>query len=148
MLFGWVSTFHVLFACIVACAALAAWKGGSAERIGAGANLLAAVCFSVAQQVVGNAAFAMPALILDGLLAFTFLALTLRFATPWLGVAMLLQAAQFSLHAYYFVVKREPDLLFAVVNNVVSWGLLASILSGVALAWRAQVRRAGAQPSR
>ena len=94
----------------------------------------------MAQLVLHGDALAMTGLVLDGLLAFSFLALTLRFASLWLGGAMLLQAAQFSLHAYYYVLQREHDLLFAVVNNVVSWGLVWCILSGVAAAWRERAR--------
>jgi hypothetical protein len=53
---------------------------------------------------------------------------------------MLLAAAQFALHAYYYVGERPFDLLFAIVNNTISWGVVWVILIGVAAAWRRRVR--------
>jgi len=78
---------------------------------------------------------------LDGALGLVFLALAVRYTSLWLGGAMLLQAAQFSLHAYYLVLDRHVDLLFAVVNNVVSWGVLLAILFGTLVTWRGLGKR-------
>ncbi len=93
------------------------------------------------QRSLSGEAFATAILIGDGLLALGFLALTLRFAKVWLGIAMLLQAIQFALHAYYYVVERKLDMLFAIVNNLVSWGLIACILGGVIAHWMHEARR-------
>lgn len=150
-MFGWVFTYHVLFVAIVFCAILAATKGGLPERIGGIANLASAVAVVLALRYVQPAQFPTAALCVDGLLAVTFLALTLRFATWWLGAAMLLQAVQFSLHAYYYVSGRPHDLAFAVVNNVVSWGVVFSILTGVFAFWlqpRTSAYRLGTSPRR
>ncbi|WP_223393122.1 hypothetical protein [Caulobacter segnis] len=73
-------------------------------------------------------------LALDGLLALGLLLLALRHATRWLGVAVLLQAVQFSLHAYYIVVGRRYDGLYVLVNNLVTMGVLICVLAGVILA--------------
>ncbi|MCI3134411.1 hypothetical protein [Phenylobacterium aquaticum] len=80
-------------------------------------------------------------LALDGLLGLIFLGLAIRFTSLWLGGAMLLQGVQFSLHAFYYVTGREFDLLFKVVNNLVSWGVLAVILAGTVATWRGIGRR-------
>ena len=53
-------------------------------------------------------------------------------------MALVLQGVQFSLHAYYLVASRRYDNLYILVNNLVSFGVVASLLFGVVLAWRAQ----------
>ena len=127
---------HLLEFAIVAVTALSWWRGGWAERIGSSAYLLASVLVFLLQRTIGMAGLGVSLLVLDGIVGLVFLALALRFTSLWLGGAMLLQAAQFSLHAYYFVVGRQVDLLFAVVNNVVSWGVLLAILIGTIVTWR------------
>lgn len=134
-------TAYTLLTAIVLVAAFAVWKGGWPERVGAGLNLFIALCFLLAQRNLEAGGLATAALVVDGLLALGFLALTVRFAKIWLGVAMLLQAAQFSLHAFYYVSERGHDYLFAAVNNVVSWSVLAAILFGVVGHWIAEARK-------
>ncbi|WP_309090848.1 hypothetical protein [Phenylobacterium sp.] len=134
-------TAYSLLMVIALSAVLAVWKGGWAERVGAGVNLLAALSFELAQRQLAGDALATTTLVLDGVLALSFLGLTLRFAKTWLGLAMLLQAMQFALHAYYYVVERKLDALFAIVNNLVSWGLIACIVGGVAGHWASEHRR-------
>jgi hypothetical protein len=136
MMLNWISHYHLLMAAIVATAMISAWKGAWPERIGAIANLANAVAILSFQLILAPGGLAIASLTADGLLAVTFLGLTLRFATLWLGAAMLLQAAQFSLHAYFYVTERPIDLLFRIVNNVVSWGVIWAILIGVAGSWR------------
>jgi len=65
--------------------------------------------------------------------------LVVRFAYRWLGVTMLLQAVQFSLHAYYLVMDMPPDRLHAWINNLNTTGISLSIMAGVYLAWRRRV---------
>lgn len=134
-------TAYSLLTVIALAAALAVWKGGWPERVGAGFNLVGALCFELVQRWLTDDAFATAMLVGDGVLALGFLALTLRFAKVWLGIAMLLQAIQFALHAYYYVVERKLDTLFAVVNNLVSWGLIGCILGGVVAHWIHETRR-------
>ena len=57
----------------------------------------------------------------DLVCAVTLLMLVVRYASLWLGAAMLLQAVQFSLHAYYLVTDRPHDLIHAWVNNLDDW---------------------------
>lgn len=127
---------HLLRVAIVLVTVFAWLKGGQAERVGASANLLAAVVVFVLIRVVEVSGVGTGLLLVDGLLGLVFLGLAVRYTSLWLGAAMLLQAAQFSLHAYYLVVGRQVDLLFAVVNNVVSWGVLLGILVGTIVTWR------------
>lgn len=134
-------TQYSLLTAIAVVAAFAVWRGGWPERVGAGVNLIIAIIFELAQQWLSGPGFATVALAIDGVLALSFLALAVRFAKTWLGIALLLQAIQFALHAYYYVVERQVDTLFAVVNNLVSWGLIGCILGGVVAHWIHETRR-------
>lgn len=135
---------HLLLAAIVGVTVLAWVKGGWPERIGSAVNLAGALVFTLGQQFVGLNGFSLGLLVLDGVLGVSFLVLALRYTSLWLGAAMLLQAAQFSLHAFYYVTAKPFDRLFAIVNNVVSWGILICIVTGVCAHWL-NVRRAAAK---
>jgi hypothetical protein len=141
----WITVHHVLLYAIALCAIFAFWKGGWAERIGGLANAACAGAWIVAKASLSPDGLAIAELAIDCLLSFTFLGLAVCFASRWLGIAMLLQAAQFSLHAYYFVTERTADLLRATVNNVVSWGMVFCILAGVVATWVSNARAARRQ---
>lgn len=126
---------------IVLVTAFAWFKGGPAERIGATVNLMGTLVVLVLIKVMRQEHIGLILLGLDGALGLVFLALAVRYTSLWLGGAMLLQAAQFSLHAYYLVLDRQVDLLFAVVNNVVSWGVLLAIFLGTFVTWRGLGKR-------
>ncbi|HYD46339.1 MAG TPA: hypothetical protein VEA79_13820 [Phenylobacterium sp.] len=112
------------------------WKGDWPERGGGMLNLAAgAAAFLVRLLVDEGSAQDVPLLLVDGVLAFGFLVLAMIFASLWLGGAMLLQAAQFSLHAFYIVTSREHDWTYYLVNNVVTVGVLLAIVIGTIASW-------------
>ncbi|OYX73670.1 MAG: hypothetical protein B7Y81_02000 [Caulobacter sp. 32-67-35] len=133
-LIGWVVTLGIIV--------LAFSKGGAPERLGALAMFLAAVAAFVVNAFAP--AGVRPILLLadEGLLGIVFLLLALRYTSPWLGVAMILQAIQFSLHAYYLVGQIPHDRTYAMINNLDSLGVLLCILIGTLLAWRKRMRAA------
>lgn len=134
--------FHHLLLLCIAGAALFAWlKGGWPERLGGLANLAVALLVFILQRTAPPSSLAVSMLAVDGALGLMFLVLAVRFTSLWLGVAMLLQAAQFSLHAFYMVTGREFDNLFKAVNNLVSWGVLLAILVGTIVTWRGLGKR-------
>ena len=137
---------HLLLVAIIGVAVFAWVKGGTPERIGSAVNLAGTAVFYLGQRFSSLNGFAPGLLILDGVLGVSFLALALRYTSLWLGAAMLLQAAQFSLHAFYYVTKKPFDLLFAAVNNIVSWGILICIVAGTVASWMNN-RRAAAKAS-
>jgi len=109
---------------------LALWKGGSSERIAA-AIVVANVGLGFAGTQFMPGYRGVPNLILDAATAFAFLALTLRYGLPWLGIAMLIFSLQFALHAFYFVTERSPDdLLHATVNNLNFFGVILCLVFG------------------
>ncbi|MDR6627552.1 hypothetical protein [Caulobacter segnis] len=111
-------------------------KGGPAERY---AGIVVAVStigvevihLTVSREVQGSLLLAM-----DGFVGGAFLLLALRYASLWLGGALLLQAIQFSLHAYYFVTGIRRGNTYALINNLDSAGVLLCILVGSLIAWR------------
>jgi hypothetical protein len=123
-----------------ACAILfALWKGGPAERTAAivvAANLAGGVL--VTEFL--NPYRSMLQFANDGATAFALLAITLRWAAPWMGAVMLLYGGQFALHAYYMASGRDPrDYLHALMNNLNFSAVLWCLVIGAALAWRRRV---------
>ncbi len=133
-LIGWGATLAVF--------ALAWWKGGQPERYGASLKLATSLIALVVHIALKQQTISIALLIADGVLALGFLLLAIRYASLWTGACMILQAGQFSLHAYYLVAELARDRLYAVTNNLVTLGILVCILTGTLLAWR---RRSGAQ---
>ena len=127
LLFGW---FLILGTCLLA------WcLGEGAERRGAVLWLAMSLIIALVALFPDKAMQRSSYLLIDGLFGAGLLVLALRYATAWLGVAVLLQAAQFSLHAYYLVAGKPYNDLYATVNNLVSLGVLVSLLVGTVLAW-------------
>ncbi|MDP1739321.1 MAG: hypothetical protein Q8L23_18000 [Caulobacter sp.] len=126
-LIGWAAT---LLVCV-----LAWWRGGPAERYGASFIILAALAVSFAHFILPPSAAGLSLLTIDALMAVGFLALAIRFSSLWLGAAMLLQAGQFSLHAWYLVSSLERDYFYAVANNLITAGILLCILIGTMISW-------------
>lgn len=69
-------------------------------------------------------------LLADGVMAFLILALALRFPTRWLGTVLILYAAQFSLHAFYFVTSRPRDEFHLIANNLIFLAVNVTLLMG------------------
>jgi hypothetical protein len=132
----------VIWGAIIALAVLAWAKGGKAERLAALAVVIGSVGVSAIHLLLPPAIQPVVLLIDDAALAVVFLLLAMRFVSAWLGVAMLLQAVQFSLHAYYLVAEKAHDNLYKMVNNINTIGVLACILLGTVLAWRKKARAA------
>lgn len=122
-IFGWAIT-------VMVCG-LAWWKGGPAERLGGVLILIATVAVWLCHRMLGTDGANLVLMVIDGGMAAGFLLLALRYASPWLGGAMILQSTQFSLHAYYLVVEKAHDRLYSIINNLVTVGVLASVLIGV-----------------
>lgn len=118
------------------------WRGGPAERAGAGLIVGAAVAVWISHNLLPPGLGDTALLIIDALMAVGFLALAIRYASLWLGGAMLFQAAQFSLHAYYLVTEMPRDRLYSIINNIDTVGVLVCILTGTLISWR---RRTQAQ---
>jgi hypothetical protein len=114
----------------------ALWKGDRATRSAALAYAALEISSYIINPQFGDVSGETITLVVDFCCAVTFLLLAVRFATLWLGAAMIFQAAQFSLHAYYLVLELPHDRMHAWVNNADDWGILISIVIGTALAMR------------
>lgn len=116
--------------------AFAWWKGGPPERAGAALVLAVAVLARVIDLSAPAEWRAVAHLANDALLGVGFLIVAVLYGSLWLGGAMLFQAAQFSLHAVYFVTDRLHDDLYAKINNIDTMGLMLCIVAGSIVAWR------------
>jgi hypothetical protein len=120
------------------------WKGGPAERVGGGVVLATLLLTILATTFLPVGVQPIAELVIDGLAALALLAVVLIYGSLWLGGAMLLYAAQFSLYAFYFVTERPNDRLHAIVNNADFMGITFFLVFGTAMAWRARARIAAA----
>ncbi|MBI5942609.1 MAG: hypothetical protein HY859_19575 [Caulobacterales bacterium] len=136
-LIGWGATFLV---CV-----LAWWKGGRAEQYGVSLKLATSLVALAVHHLLKQGAISGALLTADGVLAVGFLALAIRYSSLWIGAAMLLQAGQFSLHAWYLVNALERDRFYAIANNLITAGILACILVGTLISWRRRAKAAAAQ---
>lgn len=126
---------------LVSAFAFSLWKGDAAERLGGGMNLAAGLFAMFLHPLLNSDVQPVAQLVVDAALAAGFLFLAIRFASLWLGVAMLLQAVQFSLHAFYLVQETPHDWTFFRINNFDSWGIILCIVGGTALSWRRRERK-------
>jgi hypothetical protein len=135
--------FEALVGLLIGVSLLALWKGGAAERIGGALNLAAGMFATFLHPQLSPQAQPTALLMVDAALAGGFLFLALRYASLWLGGALLLQAVQFSLHAYYIVMGNSHDFsrepYFMLINNLDTSGINVCILLGTVLAWRKRV---------
>jgi hypothetical protein len=114
-------------------ATFAMWKGDGAVRWAALTQVCTLVSSLFAPALGGdwNETFELG----TGLVAAAiYLMLAVRFANLWIGAAMLLQAAEFSLDSFYLVTDRPLDHLHAWINNTCEWGIVLCILVGAVLA--------------
>ncbi|MFZ0266862.1 hypothetical protein [Caulobacter sp.] len=131
---GWSATFLVC--------ALAWAKGSAPERLGSLIVIAGSIAAALIQILLSARPEAVAMLLLEGVYSLAFLMLALRYTRVWLGVAMLLQAMQFGLHAYYIVAERRHDLTYGLVNNLNSIGVLLCILFGIFVSARRRARAA------
>lgn len=115
---------------IIGTCLFALWKGGTPERSGAVLILTLSLVSALTDFVFPSETRLVGRLVADGVVALGFLGIAVRYASLWLGGAMMFQAVQFSLQAYYFVTARPHDALYAVVNNVDTLGVLACLALG------------------
>jgi hypothetical protein len=123
-------------AAAVSTVGFALWKGDLAARGAALAFAILDIATFIVNPSVGNVASETILLVIDFFCAVAFLLLAVRYASLWLGAAMIFQAAQFSLHAYYLVMELPHDLLHAWINNLDDWGIWISMFIGTLLAIR------------
>ena len=128
--------FLILWLAVTATFVFAIWKGGVAERYAATLVVVGALFAFAIGRLLDDEWRTLALLGAEFLLAMGFLVLAVRFASLWLGGAMLLQAVQFSLHAWYMLGERKPDMFHVLVNNLDTAGILLCIIFGTMTAMR------------
>jgi hypothetical protein len=133
---------QIVLGLVVLSVAFAWWKGGAPERVGALFNGVICLGVTIVQALIHESLQTLPILIADGLLAVGFLILAIRYASLWLGAAMLLQAMAFSMHSALLLGVLQPGIAYYAAMNVMSLGVLLSIILGTAYAWVIRRRKA------
>ncbi len=134
------SAWALLWVLLVTVSLFAFVRGGPAERTAAVFVFAIPLLSGLADSFLSDKVFLVGRLICDGALALVFLFLAVRYGSLWLGGAMLFQAVQFSLQAYYFVLGRTHDALYVTINNVDFFGILACLTAGTLAASRRRRR--------
>ena len=117
---------------ILATFTLSVWKGGTAERWAGSLVAAGALSAYIIHRTVPEDALSLALLFAEFLLACGFLALAVRYVCLWLGAAMMFQAVQFTLHAWYLLLERPRES----PGPQGQWGGVALIIS-----WRPQAAR-------
>jgi hypothetical protein len=116
--------------------AVAIWKGDAAVRVAGASFLVLDLATLLISPKVGDVSGETVLLALDFFCAVVLLLLAVRYANLWLGAAMIFQAAQFSVHAYYLVMELPHDRTHAWINNCDNAGIMVSIVTGAVLSVR------------
>jgi hypothetical protein len=132
-------TSQIAFLTLFASASFAFIKGGAVERWAA-AIVCVSWSLSVSFSVLLPGVFSRQIeeftfLAVDAATAVGLLALALRFASIWLGVAMLMQSAELGLHGAIMADWGLPFRDYMMLNNALSFGLLLLIASATGVAW-------------
>ncbi len=133
---------QILLGLVIFSVALAWWKGGAPERLGALLNGVICLGIPIVQSATHQSLHTLPILIADGALAVGFLVLAIRYASLWLGAAMLLQAMAFSMHSALLLEVLKPGLAYYAAMDAMSFGVLLSIIVGTFYAWSVRRRNA------
>jgi hypothetical protein len=135
-IYGYHILFYISVAATLGICAFGLWKGDAPVRYAAITNVAVELFTIIINPKFGDVGSESLLLAVDFAFAVILLVLAVRFANLWIGAAMILQAAQFSMHAYYLVMELPHDRLHAWINNTDDWGILIAILVGTILAIR------------
>ena len=135
-IYGYHILFYISVAATLGISGFGLWKGDAPVRYAAATNLAVELFTLIINPKFGDVGGESALLAVDFAFAVILLVLVVRFASLWIGAAMILQAAQFSLHAYYLVMELPHDRLHAWINNTDDWGILIAIAVGTVLAIR------------
>jgi hypothetical protein len=117
--------------------------GGRPERLSAGIILVSAVIYQFNIYVPADVRPS-TAILLDGVSALGLVFVTVRYASLWLGGVMVLQAAQFTLHATYILAERPLDRQYSEINNTFVFIQMSILLTGVLVSQHRRRRAAKA----
>ena len=140
---------------LLAILALAFWKGGQAERYGAG---LYGACWIAVELLFipfdsHSPVYLYGVYIADFIVAVGFLVIALRFSNLWAACAMIAQGFSAAAHAYRLddaetMIYYHGIAVWRVVINLTSLVVMASLLLGTLSSWwaRAYYAKHGRKP--
>ena len=125
--------------------ALAFWKGGQAERYGAG---LYGLCWMAVELLFipfdpHSAVYLYGVYIADFIVAVGFLVIALRFSNLWVAIAMIAQGFSAAAHAYRLddsetMIFYQGIPVWRVVINLTSFVVMGALLFGALSSWAAR----------
>ena len=141
--------YHPITTAALAVMLVALAKGGSPERLGAGAMLLDWLAELAADRFGDFHRMAIvPTVFLDFILASALLVLALRYGRLWLGGAMILQSVMLALHSMVLSDDAPGYYVYATCMNVTTCLVFTCLLSGTVSSWRRRVMvREAAKPA-
>jgi hypothetical protein len=131
--------YYVQTAVCVAMLLFGLWKGGPPERMGVSVIFGIVILQRIVVALTAPSLFTTVQLVGDALTAMGLLAIAVAYGSLWIGAAMLLYAAQFTLHSFYFVTERATDRFHVIVNNLNFIGVILCLALGTGIAWRQRV---------
>lgn len=130
------------------------WKGGPAERYGSAMVAVTWIGGLIAQRATQEWIPVLALLALEAVLAIGFLILAVRYASKWLGIAMLLEAVLFSLHTAemsggvnlawltsqvlhrtHFKQITANDFYYLLAVNMISYCVLMMLIGATTASW-------------
>lgn len=121
----------------------AMWKGDMPVRLGGLAVICCWIAAVSAQVTFGARAPTIPVLIADGVLATAFLILALRYASVWLGGAMMLQSASFAVHAEHLSSSALSAANYVLAVNGLGYAVLLTLFCATVAQWRRRANPLG-----
>ena len=123
----------------VAVIAIALVLGRTPERLSAAIFAGATVFSQVVSRFNGLHQVGNLLLLIDGVMAFGFLYLAIKYGYLWIALLMVAMAGYFSVHAYYLAMALPLDRVFVLASNIATAIALISIAIGV---WTSRRRAA------
>ena len=119
-----------------------AWlKGAWPERLGSSWVLAMYLASDLAMAISFPDTPQLMLFSLDFLLALGLLALTVRFSSLWLGLAMLLQSLALLEHALILGGGGLSPIRWSVMNDVISLLMLMCIVAATIISWRGRGKK-------
>ncbi len=120
---------------------LAWWRGAAAEKYGSLVILIANLIANIAMTLTYPRFPGFSMCAIDFALASTLLFIAFKYSSIWLGGAMLLQSIALCLQAFDFVGDGPSITVHYVVNDGISYTMIACLVAGLVGSWRARAAR-------
>jgi hypothetical protein len=110
------------------------WKGGPAEKLGAGMLCFSWLGADLARGLSGQMIPEGPMFVSDVLISLGFLYVAIRYSSLWLGAAMIFRSIAFVLHSAYMSDHDAPRwhgmIVYLLITNILGYLVFVSLCGG------------------